>query len=705
MYRVEKLVSSRLKLTQNSVKAVLDLLKNGSTIPFIARYRKEVTGSLNEVDIEKIDNERKKLIDLEKRKETIFERLKEIGNVDTNLKSKITNCFDPKDLEDLYLPFKPKRITRASKAISLGLEPLAKIIMAQRQNDIINQSYRFAKNGLSSEEALSGARDIIAEWVSESSYARNQVRRMYQNQGLLISKVAKKKEVEASKYKDYFDFSQPIKRIPSHRYLAISRAEKEGFLKVKIQIETSIAQEKLERIFIKGKGEAAKQVKLSIKDSLKRLLCPSLETELHSDTKEKADEEAIHIFSKNLSQLLMAPPLGAKRVMAIDPGFRTGCKLVCLDIHTTISYHSTIFPHPPANKVSEASKIVMAAISKFRIEAIAIGNGTAGRETEQFIKNILPKDSSMEVYLISEAGASIYSASEIGREEFPDLDLTIRGSISIGRRLIDPLAELVKIDPKSIGVGQYQHDVAQDKLKSSLNNTVSFAVNKVGVNLNTASKHLLQHVAGIGPKLAQNIVDFRNENSGFKSRKELLKVKGLGSKAYEQGAGFLRIKNGDNPLDASGVHPESYSIVEKMAKSCKSQIKDFIGSDDLTKTIQLNDFVTPTVGIPTLSDIIKELKKPGLDPRGAAKAIVFDDTIKNIEDLRSNMVLQGKVTNLTKFGAFVDIGIKENGLIHKSQITDRYIEDPSEILQLEQEVTVKVLEVDLMRKRIQLSMK
>jgi uncharacterized protein len=702
---LKSLISSRLSLPANQVSAVLNLLDGGATIPFIARYRKEVTGGLNEVDIERIDLENKKLAELVKRKEVIIARLDELNHTDSAFREKIASCFDPKELEDLYLPYKPKRVTRASKAISLGLEPLAKIIMAQRQNDINHQAQRFAKNGLSHEDALHGARDIIAEWVSESAYARNTVRRIYHRSAALTSKVIKKKEGEAIKYKDYFDFSQPLKRIPSHRYLAIARAEKEGFLKVKVIIDIDYALEKLNHQFVKSKGEAANQIKDAVKDSFKRLIAPSIETELRGDAKEKADQEAIAIFSKNLGQLLMASPLGAKKIMALDPGFRTGCKLVCLDEKTNVEHHTTIFPHPPVNKADEAKKKVLDLINKYNIEAIAIGNATAGRETNQFINELLPKHTSVEVYLVSESGASIYSASEIGREEFPDLDLTVRGAISIGRRLIDPLAELVKIDAKSIGVGQYQHDVAQDKLKSSLENTVSFAVNKVGVNLNTASKHLLQHVAGIGPKLAQNIIDHRDQNGRFTSRKELLKVKGLGNKAYEQSAGFLRIKGGSNPLDSSGVHPESYAVVKQMALSLKQNITNIIGEESLTQNIALKDFVTAQFGLPTLSDIIKELDKPGLDPRGAAKPVIFDDTIKTIKDLRANMKLQGKVTNLTKFGAFVDIGIKENGLIHTSQIADRYISDPSEVLSLDQEVTVTILDVDLERKRIQLSMK
>lgn len=700
-----KLISSTLKINENSVKAVVKLLDDGATIPFIARYRKEATGTLNEVEIEKIDNENKRLKEVLKRKETILDRLKELQISEPSLLQKINACFDSKELEDLYLPYKPKRVTRASKAISLGLEPLAKIIMAQRQNDIANQSVRYAKNGLTAEDALTGARDIIAEWINESAYARNQVRRLFENQGIVASKLVKKKEAEAQKYKDFFDFSQPIKRVPGHRYMAITRAEKEGFLKVKISIDSEFALQKLERMFIKSQGSAAEQIKLAAVDSLKRLLSPSLESEIRTGAKEKADAEAISIFSKNLSQLLLASPLGPKPTIALDPGFRSGCKVAVLDKNTNILEHTTVFPHPPAHKTADTKSYILDRIKKHHIEAIAIGNGTAGRETESFIKSILPSDTKIEVYLISESGASIYSASEAGRNEFPDLDITVRGAISIGRRLIDPLAELVKIDPKSIGVGQYQHDVDQTKLKDSLTNTVSFAVNKVGVNLNTASEHLLQYVSGIGPKLARSIKSHRDSHGRFKSRKELLKVKGLGAKAYEQAAGFLRIKNGENTLDNTGVHPESYAVIEKMAKKLNVALDKFVGDPELLKSVKPQEFVSEKIGLPTLTDIVNELKKPGLDIRGAAKTIQFEETIKTISDLRTGMKLPGKVTNLTKFGAFVDLGLKENGLIHKSQMADRYIEDPSEVLHLDQEVLVRVTEIDLERKRIQLSLK
>jgi len=702
---LEKLIAERLNLNISNVVAVLDLLKDGATIPFIARYRKEAHNSLTEVDIEKIDIEYKRLTELKARKKTIFERLEELQINKPDLIDKIEACWNSKTLEDLYLPYKPKRRTKASIAKENGLEPLAKIIMAQKQNDIAHQAFRFAKNGLNDLEALEGARHIIAEWVSEHIYAKNVLRKQYQRTALIISKVIEKKKEEAEKYKDYFDFSQLARYIPSHRLLAILRAEKEALLKIKIDIDKEEALQKLNKIFVKSNGEAAQQITLAVKDALKRLLVPSLENELLKEAKEKADEEAISIFAKNLNQLLLTAPLGQKRILALDPGFRTGCKLVCLNRQGNLNFHTTIYPHPPQNKTSHAKTVILELIEKHEIKAIAIGNGTAGRETQQFVKEILPKDSPIELYLISEAGASIYSASEVGRNEFPDLDLTVRGSISIGRRLIDPLAELVKIEPKSIGVGQYQHEVAQDKLKASLDNVVTFAVNKVGVNVNTASKHLLQYVSGIGPKIAENIVVYRNENGAFENRKALLKVKGLGAKAYEQAAGFLRIKNGDNPLDESAVHPESYALVKQMAKQSNCVVKHLIGNKTLTSSIDLQTFVNEKVGLPTLTDIVNELNKPGLDPRGAAKAIVFDESIKTITDLRTGMVLNGKVTNLTKFGAFVDIGIKENGLIHKSQIVDRFISDPAEVLKLNQAVKVKVLEVEVERKRVQLSMK
>lgn len=702
---MNKRIALITNISERQVTTVLQLIAEGGTIPFIARYRKEATGSLDEVAIEKIDAEYKKLIELEKRKKTILDRLAELTVNKPNLVDQIQNCYDPKELEDLYLPYKQKRKTKATVAIENGLEPLAKIIMSQRENGIINQAHRYARNGLSADDALEGARHIIAEWVSESKAARDTIRTSFERHATLIAKVDKKKTADAQKYKDYFDFSQNINRIPSHRLLAILRAEKEGLLKVKVEIDNDRALERLERIFIRSNADAADQILTAIKDSYKRLLAPSIVTEIRKDAKEKADLEAIGIFTNNLTQLLMAAPLGSKRVLALDPGFRSGCKLTCLDEQSNLVYHSTIYPHPPQNKADDACHRIAGLIRKYHIEAIAIGNGTAGRETEQFIKGLLPKTSDIQVYLISEAGASIYSASEAAREEFPDLDLTVRGSVSIGRRLIDPLAELVKIEPKSIGVGQYQYDVDQNKLKASLDNVVSFAVNKVGVNVNTASKHLLQHVSGLGPKLAQNIVEHRDSLGAFKSIDAIKKVKGFGAKAFEQSAGFLRVIGSNNPLDESAVHPESYSIVKNMAKRLNLHTQELIGDETLAATIRLEDFVTDTVGLPTLTDIITEIKKPGLDPRGEAQSMEFDDRIRDIKDVRIGMKLQGKISNLTKFGAFVDIGIKENGLIHVSQIADRRITDPSEVLHLEQVVTARVIDIDLDRKRIGLSIK
>jgi uncharacterized protein len=702
---LNKRIAQSTNISEKQVTAVLNLLNDGATIPFIARYRKEATGSLDEVAIEKIDNEQKKLIELKKRKASILARLEELKVNKPSLIEQIKNCYDHKELEDLYLPYKQKRKNKTTVAIENGLEPLAKIIMSQRQNDIMNQAFRYARNGLSADDALEGARHIIAEWVSESPAARNTIRTSYERHATLTCKVDKKKTADAQKYKDYFDFNQSVNRLPSHRLLAILRAEKEGLLKVKMEIDTKRALERLERIFIRSSADAADHIRIAVKDSYKRLLTPSIETEIRKDAKEKADIEAIGIFANNLTQLLMASPLGSKPILALDPGFRSGCKLTCLDAQSNLVHNSTIYPHQPQNQTDDARHRIETLIQKYNIEAIAIGNGTAGRETEQFIKSFLPKDSAVELYLISEAGASIYSASEAAREEFPDLDLTVRGSVSIGRRLIDPLAELVKIDPKSIGVGQYQHDVDQNKLKASLDNVVSFAVNKVGVNVNTASKHLLQHVAGLGPKLAQNVVDHRNANGSFKNIESVRKVKGYGAKAFEQSAGFLRILGGSNPLDASAVHPESYSLVKKIASKSNLNLKQLIGNENAVKEIDLPSFITDTVGLPTLQDIITELKKPGLDPRGAAKTIEFDDRIRDIKDIRIGMRLPGKVSNLTKFGAFVDIGIKENGLIHISEISDKRIADPAEVLSLDQVVSARVIEVDLERKRIALSLK
>lgn len=702
---MNKRIAKSTNIPEKQVVAVLQLLADGGTIPFIARYRKEATGSLDEVAIEKIDTAHKKLVELEKRKASILDRLEELKVNKPSLLEQIQSCYDPRALEDLYMPYKQKRKTKASQAIEQGLEPLARIIMSQKQNDIMTQAFRFAKNGCSADEALVGARHIIAEWINESSAARTTIRASFERHAAISARVDKKKVRDAQKYQAYFDFSQSIHSLPSHRLLAILRAEKEGLLKVKIEIDVERALERLERIFIRTSADAAAQIRLAIKDSYKRLLAPSIETEIRKSAKEKADTEAIGIFANNLTQLLMAAPLGSKRILALDPGFRSGCKVTCLDEQGNLVHHSTIYPHEPQNDKDNARHRIESLIQKYEIQAVAVGNGTAGRETEHFIKSILPKDLKTHVYLLSEAGASIYSASEAAREEFPDLDLTVRGSVSIGRRLIDPLAELVKIDAKNIGVGQYQHDVDQGQLKASLDNVVRFAVNKVGVNVNTASKHLLQHVAGLGPKLAENIVQHRNASGPFRRIESIKKVKGFGAKAFEQSAGFLRIPTGENPLDASAVHPESYPIVKNMAKELRVSPSELIGNAELAKTINLFDFVTERIGLPTLSDILAELKKPGIDPRGEAEAMEYDDRVRDIKDIRVGMTLHGKVSNLTKFGAFVDIGVKENGLIHISEICDRRINDPAEVLHLDQIVTARVIEIDLERKRIALSLK
>jgi len=705
---MEQIISGRLGYPLKSVSAVLKLLDDGATIPFIARYRKEKTNALNEVDIEKIQSLRDDLIAFDKRKQFIFQNLEEQGINNPSLISRIENTSDSTELEDLYLPYKQKRETRASKARKLGLVPLAKIIMSQNREDINALARHYSRGNLKPEDVLQGARDIIAEWVSENTYARNTLRNIYSRHAVLVSKVVEKKKDEASKYRDYFKFEQSLQRIPSHRFLAISRAEKEGFLKVKLEIDKAKAVEKIENIFIKSKEKMApalQQLKLAIKDGYQRLLRPSIEAEMLKLVKERSDAEAIKIFSENLRQLLMEAPLGAKNIMALDPGFRTGCKLVCISSSGDLLSNTTIFPHPPQNKFDSAKRIVLDHLSKYKIQAIAVGNGTAGRETEQFIKSVLPKNSSVDVYMVNESGASIYSASEVGREEFPNHDLTVRGAVSIGRRLMDPLAELVKIDPKSIGVGQYQHDVAQDKLKKSLSNTVEFTVNKVGVNVNTASHHLLQYVSGVGPKLAQSIVHHRSQKGVFRNRESLKDVKGFGAKAFEQAAGFLRIKNGHNPLDSSAVHPENYPVVSQIAGELNCTVSELIGKNSILDQLDLEKFHSEEVGELTLRDILQELAKPGLDPRGAAKAIEFDSKIRSIEDLSRNMMIPGKVTNLTKFGAFVDIGIKQDGLLHISQISEHRISDPSDVLKLGQELLLRVVDVDLDRGRIGLSLK
>jgi protein Tex len=701
-----KHISNTLSISKSQVSNTVKLLEEGATIPFISRYRKEATGSLDETEVTAIEKEWKRLLELVKRREAILKSINDQELLTPELEVKINNCWNMAELEDIYLPYKPKRKTRASAAREKGLEPLAEIIMAQKEDKLEAIAEKYLNDEVPDiESALAGARDIIAEWINENTDARNKIRQLFECDAIISSKVIEKKKDEGTKYQDYFDFSEPLERCAGHRLLAIRRAEQEGILRVSISIDNENAIESLEKIFIKNKNESAVQVGLSIKDAHKRLLAPSIETEFKNSSKAKADEEAIRVFSENLRQLLLSPPLGPKVTMAIDPGFRTGCKLVCLDQQGNLLHHDTIFPHPPQPKVDEATGKIKGLLKKYKVEAIAIGNGTAGRDTERFIKSLIGETGTTEIFMVNEAGASIYSASETAREEFPDLDLTFRGAISIGRRLMDPLAELVKIDAKSIGVGQYQHDVNQDNLKDGLDKVVTSAVNQVGVNLNTASQHLLSYVSGIGPKLAKSIIKYRRENKTFRSRKELIKVSGLGAKAFEQSAGFLRIPGAENPLDNSAVHPESYSIVAKMAKDLSQPVKSLIEVANLRQQIDINNYVTDTVGLPTLKDIMQELEKPGLDPRGKAEVFSFSETINEITDLKPGMRLPGIVTNLTKFGAFVDIGIKENGLLHISQITDRFIKDPSEVLKLDQKIMVRVVEIDIERKRIQLSMK
>jgi len=701
-----KHISSTLSISKSQVSNTVKLLEEGATIPFISRYRKEATGSLDETEVTAIEKEWKRLLELVKRREAILKSINDQELLTPELEVKINNCWNMAELEDIYLPYKPKRKTRASAAREKGLEPLAEIIMAQKEDQIDKIAEKYLNDEVPDiEAALAGARDIIAEWINENANARNKIRQLFERDAIISSKVIEKKKDEGTKYQDYFDFSEALERCAGHRLLAIRRAEQEGILRVSISIDNENAIESLEKIFIKNKNESAAQVGLSIKDAHKRLLAPSIETEFKNSSKAKADEEAIRVFSENLRQLLLSPPLGPKVTMAIDPGFRTGCKLVCLDQQGNLLHHDTIFPHPPQPKMDEATTKVKGLLKKYKVEAIAIGNGTAGRETERFIKSLIGETGTTEIFMVNEAGASIYSASESAREEFPDLDLTFRGAISIGRRLMDPLAELVKIDAKSIGVGQYQHDVNQDSLKDGLDKVVTSAVNQVGVNLNTASQHLLSYVSGIGPKLAKSIINYRRENKTFCSRKELIKVSGLGAKAFEQSAGFLRIPGSENPLDNSAVHPESYSIVAKMAKDLSQPVKSLIEAANLRQQIDINNYVTDTVGLPTLKDIMQELEKPGLDPRGKAEVFSFSETINVITDLKPGMRLPGVITNLTKFGAFVDIGIKENGLLHISQITDRFIKDPSEVLKLDQKIMVRVVDIDVERKRIQLSMK
>jgi len=698
------LISSALQLSEKQTRSAIQLFIEGSTIPFISRYRKEMTDGMDEVQLGDTKEQYDKLCELSKRKIAVLKSIEEQEKLTDELKARIDNCWNITELEDIYLPYKPKRRTRAEIARERGLEPLAKMLMKQQSDDIERMAQSFVKGDVNDvEEALKGARDIIAEWVNESESARNAVRSIFAREAVISSKLVKGKVEEAQKYRDYFDMSEKLARCSSHRLLAMRRAEAEGFLRVNITPEDEHCLERLERIFVKGKYTSSMQVAEAVNDAYKRLLKPSIETEFASESKAKADTEAIRVFAENLRQLLLAPPLGQKRVLGIDPGFRSGCKVVCLDAQGNLLHNETIYPHAPQNETSQAMRKVQKMVEAYNIEAIAIGNGTAGRETEQFIQNT-SFDRKVQLYVVSENGASIYSASKIARDEFPEYDVTVRGSVSIGRRLMDPLAELVKIDPKSIGVGQYQHDVDQTQLKKALDQTVENAVNKVGVNLNTASKHLLTYVSGLGPQLAQNIVDFRTENGAFKNRKQLMKVPKMGAKTFEQCAGFLRIPDSENLLDNSAVHPESYGIVEAMAKDLQTDVKELIQNKELKKSIDLQKYITAKVGLPTLNDILQELDKPGRDPRSGIQVFEFDANVKTIGDLRSGMELPGIVTNITNFGAFVDVGIKENGLIHVSNMADRYISNPAEVVSVHQHVKVRVIEVDIERKRVQLKL-
>lgn len=708
MEQFSQMIATALKLPVHRVENTLKLLQGGATIPFISRYRKEATGGLDEVQIGDIHTRYEKLCELAKRKETVLSTIEEQGKLTDTLRERISNCWDATELEDIYLPFKPKRKTRAEAARQKGLEPLAMLLLMQRENNLSARVRQFVKGDVKDEEdALKGARDIIAEQVNEDERARNLIRNQFSRQAMITSKVVKGKEKEeaALKYRDYFDFSEPLKKCTSHRLLAIRRGEAEGILKVSITPDDeSACTERLERQYVHGNGECSAQVTEAVNDAYKRLLKPAIETEFSALSKEKADEEAIRVFAENLRQLLLAPPLGQKRTMGIDPGYRTGCKVVCLDAQGTLLHNEAIYPHPPKSETALAGRKLVKLVEQYKIEAIAIGNGTASRETERFVTS-QRYDREVQVFVVSEDGASIYSASKIARDEFPEYDVTVRGAVSIGRRLMDPLAELVKIDAKSIGVGQYQHDVDQSKLKASLDQTVESCVNLVGVNVNTASKHLLTYVSGLGPTLAQNIVDYRTENGAFHSRKELLKVPRMGAKAFEQCAGFLCIPQADNPLDNSAVHPESYAIVEKMAKDLKCSVADLIKNKELRSQIDIKNYVTDTVGLPTLTDILQELDKPGRDPRQKIQVFEFDKNVQTIDDLREGMELPGIINNITNFGCFVDIGIKENGLVHISQLADKFVSDPTTVVSMHQHVRVRVLSIDHERKRIQLTMK
>lgn len=696
------LISKSLNIRDNQVKNVIELFEGGATIPFVARYRKERTNNLDEVDLAEIQKQNQYFTDLEKRKIYIIDKISSDEKLTSELKSKIENTFDSTALEDIYLPYKSKRKTKAVVARENGLEPLAKIIMSQNSYDLDASASKFVNKNIEDVDfALEGARHIIAEWVNENIPVREVLRNDFGKFAKLKSKVVKSKIEEAEKYQDYFDYEQSISKIPSHRFLAISRAVNLGLLKMSVTIDEEYTLNKIYRKYFRNNNESTEQIELAINDAYKRLLKPSIENELLNKVKEKSDIEAIKVFEKNLSQLLLASPLGQKNILALDPGFRSGCKVVCINKNGDLQHNENIFPHAPQNQYKQAASKIFNLAKSYKIEAIAIGNGTAGRETERFVKGLKLK---LPIFLISEDGASVYSASKIAREEFASYDVTVRGAVSIGRRLMDPLAELVKIDPKSIGVGQYQHEVNQTKLQEALDNVTLSAVNKVGVNLNTAGKHLIAYVSGLGPTLAQNIVDYRSENGSFKTRNELLKVTRLGKKAFEQSAGFLRIKNAKNPLDNSGIHPESYGIIENIAKTNKVKVADLVGNKQLIDSIKFTEFKTDEVGELTLTDIKNELLKPGLDPRSILEEIHFDDKIQTIKDLSEGMELTGKIVNITNFGAFVDLGIKESGLIHLSNMADRYISDPNEIVSLQQAVSVKIISLEIDKKRIGLKL-
>jgi len=700
-----QLIAERLGISLRQIANTISLLEEGATVPFISRYRKEMTGSLDEVQIGNIQTAKEQLDELDKRKVTILKTIADQELLTSELQSSIEQCYDLNQLEDIYLPFKPKRRTRATIAREKGLEPLAKLIFKQYEPDPENRALNYLNDAVTDvEEALSGARDIIAEWVNEDQGARNIVRNLFAREAVIASHVVKGKEEEGIKFRDYFESFEPLNRCPSHRLLAMRRGEKEGFLKIGIAPDEEKAVDTLDHYFVKGRNESGAQVSLAVKDSYKRLLAPAIETEFFGMSKEKADAEAIRVFAENLRQLLLAAPLGQKRVLALDPGYKSGCKLVCLDAQGNLIHNETIYPHPPQLEVSQSIRKVSALVSTYKIDAIAIGDGTASRETEAFIKKI-SFDRPLQVFVVSENGASIYSASKVARDEFPQYDVTVRGSVSIGRRLMDPLAELVKIEAKSIGVGQYQHDVDQKLLQKGLDAVVESCVNLVGVNVNTASSHLLNFVSGLGPLLAQNIVEFRKENGPFTTRTELKKVPRMGPKAFEQSAGFLRISGGSNPLDNSAVHPERYPLVSKIAADRKCRVEELIGLENLKSEIVAERYLDAEVGLPTLNDILAELAKPGLDPRSGIKVFEFSDGVFSIKDLQIGMVLPGIVTNITRFGVFVDVGVKQDGLVHISELANRFVSDPSEIVKLHEHVRVKVLEVDIPRKRIAFSMK